>query len=147
MGTKSRNKGKAGEREAAAEITRLFGVTARRGVQFQGGLARVSAVKSQIAIGSSAVPGVVRRAGVFRARRAALFSYAGQNGSKCQRIRAIHSSRGLAKLAGCAARPSITIRSDIVTFGAFAAPDSWPARKYLRQWGVTIRIYLLEATL
>jgi hypothetical protein len=37
MGSRSRNKGKVGEREAAAEIGRLFGVTARRGVQYQGG--------------------------------------------------------------------------------------------------------------
>ena len=37
MGRMSRNKGKAGEREAAKEISRLFGVDARRGVQFAGG--------------------------------------------------------------------------------------------------------------
>ena len=33
----SRNKGKAGEREAAAELGSLLGVAARRGVQYQGG--------------------------------------------------------------------------------------------------------------
>ena len=37
MGMKSKNKGKVGEREAAAEVSRLFGVAARRGVQYQGG--------------------------------------------------------------------------------------------------------------
>jgi hypothetical protein len=37
MGLKSKTKGKTGEREAAAEIARLFGVSARRGVQYQGG--------------------------------------------------------------------------------------------------------------
>ena len=37
MGRFSRNKGKTGERELAHELTRVFGVTARRGVQFQGG--------------------------------------------------------------------------------------------------------------
>jgi hypothetical protein len=36
MGLFSRNKGKRGEREAAAEIRRLFGVEARRGCQYQG---------------------------------------------------------------------------------------------------------------
>ncbi len=36
MGRFSRNKGKTGERELAHELTRVFGVTARRGVQFQG---------------------------------------------------------------------------------------------------------------
>ena len=36
MGLRSRNKGKRGEREAAAELTRLFNVEARRGRQFQG---------------------------------------------------------------------------------------------------------------
>ncbi len=36
MGIMSRNKGKRGEREAAQEITRLFGVEALRGRQFQG---------------------------------------------------------------------------------------------------------------
>lgn len=36
MGRFSRNKGKVGERELAHELTRVFGVTARRGVQFQG---------------------------------------------------------------------------------------------------------------
>ena len=36
MGAKSRRKGKVGEREAAAEIRRLFRVEARRGCQFQG---------------------------------------------------------------------------------------------------------------
>jgi len=37
MGRKSLTKGKAGERELAAELRRLFGVEARRGVQYQGG--------------------------------------------------------------------------------------------------------------
>jgi hypothetical protein len=37
MGSKSRTKGKVGEREAAAELGTLLGVPARRGVQFQGG--------------------------------------------------------------------------------------------------------------
>ena len=36
MGLFSRNKGKTGERELAHELTRVFGVTPRRGVQFQG---------------------------------------------------------------------------------------------------------------
>ena len=37
MGGMSRQKGKRGEREAAAEFGALLGVTARRGVQYQGG--------------------------------------------------------------------------------------------------------------
>ena len=37
MGLRSRNKGKRGEREAAAEIRRLFRTEARRGRQFAGG--------------------------------------------------------------------------------------------------------------
>ena len=37
MGLQSRNKGKRGEREAAAEISRLFHTDARRGQQFAGG--------------------------------------------------------------------------------------------------------------
>jgi len=37
MGSFSRNKGKVGERELAHELTRVLGVSARRGVQFQGG--------------------------------------------------------------------------------------------------------------
>ena len=37
MGLRSRNKGKRGEREAAAEIQRLFGVDACRGAQHCGG--------------------------------------------------------------------------------------------------------------
>jgi Holliday junction resolvase len=37
MGSFSRNKGKTGERELAHELTRVMGVSARRGVQFQGG--------------------------------------------------------------------------------------------------------------
>ncbi len=37
MGRFSRNKGKVGERELARELARVFGVAARRGVQFQGG--------------------------------------------------------------------------------------------------------------
>ncbi len=36
MGLFSRNKGKVGERELARELSRVFGVAARRGVQFQG---------------------------------------------------------------------------------------------------------------
>ena len=36
MGLMSRNKGKVGERELAAELNRLFGVQARRGQQFSG---------------------------------------------------------------------------------------------------------------
>lgn len=36
MGLFSRNKGKVGERELAHELSRLLGVSARRGVQFQG---------------------------------------------------------------------------------------------------------------
>jgi hypothetical protein len=37
MGLRSRNKGKRGEREAAAEIRRLFCTNANRGCQHQGG--------------------------------------------------------------------------------------------------------------
>ena len=37
MGKKSLTKGKVGERELAAELRRLFGVEARRGVQYAGG--------------------------------------------------------------------------------------------------------------
>jgi hypothetical protein len=36
MGAKSRRKGQVGERDAAAELRRLFRVEARRGRQFQG---------------------------------------------------------------------------------------------------------------
>jgi len=36
MGRFSRNKGKVGERELAHELSRVFGVAARRGIQFQG---------------------------------------------------------------------------------------------------------------
>jgi len=36
MGRKSRDKGKRGEREAAAEIAKLFGVEAARGRQYHG---------------------------------------------------------------------------------------------------------------
>jgi len=36
MGAKSRRKGCRGEREAAAEVRRLFGVEARRGRQYHG---------------------------------------------------------------------------------------------------------------
>lgn len=36
MGSKSRNKGKRGEREAATAISRHLGVPARRGVQYSG---------------------------------------------------------------------------------------------------------------
>lgn len=37
MGKASQDKGKRGEREAAAELNRLFNLGARRGVQYQGG--------------------------------------------------------------------------------------------------------------
>ena len=37
MGRMSRQKGKRGEREAAAELGAMLGVEARRGVQYQGG--------------------------------------------------------------------------------------------------------------
>lgn len=37
MGRASREKGKRGERECAAELGAILGVDARRGVQFQGG--------------------------------------------------------------------------------------------------------------
>lgn len=37
MGRTSREKGKRGERECAAELAAVLGVTARRGVQYQGG--------------------------------------------------------------------------------------------------------------
>ena len=37
MGRMSRQKGKRGERECAAELAALLGVAARRGVQYQGG--------------------------------------------------------------------------------------------------------------
>jgi len=37
MGRMSRQKGKRGERECAAELAELLGVSARRGVQYQGG--------------------------------------------------------------------------------------------------------------
>ena len=37
MGRASRDKGKRGERELAKELTKLFGVAARRGQQFHGG--------------------------------------------------------------------------------------------------------------
>lgn len=37
MGRSQRDKGKRGEREAAAELGQLFGVDARRGVQYHGG--------------------------------------------------------------------------------------------------------------
>jgi Holliday junction resolvase len=36
MGRFSKDKGKRGERELAGELTRVLGITARRGVQFQG---------------------------------------------------------------------------------------------------------------
>ena len=38
MGRKSKDKGARGERELATELHRLFGVTARRGVQYRGGV-------------------------------------------------------------------------------------------------------------
>lgn len=37
MGRMSRNKGKVGERELARELSRVLGVSARRGVQYSGG--------------------------------------------------------------------------------------------------------------
>lgn len=36
MGAKSKRKGKVGERELAGELSRLFGVQCRRGVQYSG---------------------------------------------------------------------------------------------------------------
>jgi len=38
MGRKSLTKGKIGERELASELRRLFGIEARRGVQYSGGV-------------------------------------------------------------------------------------------------------------
>jgi len=40
MGRKSREKGASGERELARELSRLFGVEARRGCQYHGGPGR-----------------------------------------------------------------------------------------------------------
>jgi Holliday junction resolvase len=37
MGSRSRRKGKSGEREAAKELSRVLGIDARRGQQFRGG--------------------------------------------------------------------------------------------------------------
>ena len=37
MGRKSRDKGASGERELAHELSRLFGIEARRGCQYHGG--------------------------------------------------------------------------------------------------------------
>ena len=49
-GLRSRNKGKSGEREAAAELGKLLGVNARRGVQFQGGPGSPDVVLEGVAI-------------------------------------------------------------------------------------------------
>lgn len=50
MGRMSRQKGKRGEREAAAELGQLLGVAARRGVQFQGGPESPDVVLDGVAI-------------------------------------------------------------------------------------------------
>lgn len=61
MGQMSRNKGKVGEREAAKEIERLFGVEARRGRQFQG-----SDQSPDIVTGLTGVSFEVKRSEGFR---------------------------------------------------------------------------------
>jgi hypothetical protein len=50
MGRMSRQKGKRGEREAAAELGQLLGVEARRGVQYQGGPESPDVVLDGVAI-------------------------------------------------------------------------------------------------
>jgi Holliday junction resolvase len=50
MGGMSRQKGKRGEREAAAELGALLGVDARRGVQYQGGPGSPDVVLKGVAI-------------------------------------------------------------------------------------------------
>jgi len=50
MGRMSRQKGKRGEREAAAELGKLLGVDARRGVQYQGGPESPDVVLDGVAI-------------------------------------------------------------------------------------------------
>lgn len=46
IGLASKQKGKRGEREAAAELRRLFGAEARRGVQYSGGTGSPDVVHS-----------------------------------------------------------------------------------------------------
>jgi len=50
MGRMSRQKGKRGERECAAEFAALLGVECRRGVQYQGGADSPDVVLSGVAI-------------------------------------------------------------------------------------------------
>ena len=50
MGGMSRQKGKRGEREAAAELGAILGVGARRGVQYQGGPGSPDVVLEGVAI-------------------------------------------------------------------------------------------------
>lgn len=50
MGGMSRQKGKRGEREAAAELGEILGVAARRGVQYQGGPGSPDVVLEGVAI-------------------------------------------------------------------------------------------------
>ena len=61
MGLRSRNKGKRGEREAAAEVRRIFGTDAVRGRQFQG-----SDESPDIVTGIEGVHFEVKRAESFR---------------------------------------------------------------------------------
>lgn len=61
MGLRSRNKGKRGEREAAAEVRRIFGTDAARGRQFQG-----SDESPDIVTGIEGVHFEVKRAESFR---------------------------------------------------------------------------------
>lgn len=65
MGKPSRDKGKRGEREAAAEIERLFGVPARRGQQFSG-----SPDSPDVVAGLPEVHIEVKRSEVFSAYKA-----------------------------------------------------------------------------
>ena len=50
MGRMSKEKGKRGEREAAAELSAILGVGARRGVQYQGGPGSPDVVLDGVAI-------------------------------------------------------------------------------------------------
>ena len=50
MGRMNREKGKRGEREAAAELGAILGVDARRGVQYQGGPGSPDVVLEGVAI-------------------------------------------------------------------------------------------------
>lgn len=50
MGSRSKQKGKRGEREAAAELGQLLKVSARRGVQYQGGSDSPDVVLEGVAI-------------------------------------------------------------------------------------------------